>query len=161
MEHILNINNNLELISNPDTIQSSCRLGKSCIDLALVTKTIADNFYSISYLDYPEEFYTGHKPILITLQMNKPMGKPITQIMHRRLNSKDQQNARKYIEYKHRLCQHYKIEEKNNELEAKLKYDAPDNSTASEQTFQEIINIDNMLTNISLESEMHTAKRTG
>jgi hypothetical protein len=31
MLHLFNINNNLELISNPDAIQSSYRLGKSCI----------------------------------------------------------------------------------------------------------------------------------
>lgn len=135
MEHLLNINNNLELSSNPDAIQSSYRLGKSCTDHALATKTLADKVYSIIYLDYPEEYYTDHKPILVTLQLNKPMGKPITQIKHQQLHSKDQQNARKYIEHKHRLCQHYKIEEKINELEAKLKCDAPGNSTASEQTF--------------------------
>jgi hypothetical protein len=39
------------------------------------------------------------------------------------------------------------------ELQAKIKCYAPDDSTASEQTFQDINNIDNMLTNISLESE--------
>jgi hypothetical protein len=82
MVHLLNINNNLELISNPEAIQSSYKLEKSCKDHAFASKTLADKVYLVSYLEYPEEYYAEHKPILITLQLNKPMRIPKIQIKH-------------------------------------------------------------------------------
>jgi endonuclease/exonuclease/phosphatase (EEP) superfamily protein YafD len=42
MVHLLNINNNLELISDPEAIQSSYKLAKSCIDHAFASKILAD-----------------------------------------------------------------------------------------------------------------------
>jgi hypothetical protein len=84
----------MERNSNPEAIQSSYKLGRACIDHALAIETLAINVYSVNHLEYPEEKYTDCKLILITVQLNKPMRTPITQIKHQQLHSKYHQSAK-------------------------------------------------------------------
>ena len=75
LQNILQLMNNtcnLELVSDPEAISSTYRLGKNCIDHVLASSSIASNISSIEYLEYPDEYYINHTPIMITLQLNKP-----------------------------------------------------------------------------------------
>jgi hypothetical protein len=89
----MNIDYNLELVSNPKAILSANMLGKTCIDHVLDSSSIAAKISSIKYLEYPEECYTYHTSIMITLKLNKPTGIPPIWRRHHRLYSKDQQNT--------------------------------------------------------------------
>ena len=152
ISQLMNSNVNLEVVSDPEAITSTYRLGSSCIDHVLASSTIASNITSIEYLQYPNEYYTDHTPILITLKINSKIRIPSSRYKQRRLYSKDQQNARIYIEHKHRLYAHYKISQKLDEIENELKQTTTE-TLMSGRIYQKINNVDNMITNMSLESE--------
>ena len=66
----MNNNVNLEVVSDPEAIMSTYRLGSNYIDNVLASSTIASNINSIEYLKYPDKYYTDYTPILITIQIN-------------------------------------------------------------------------------------------
>ena len=89
----MNIDCNLELVSNLKAILSAYKLGKTCVDHILDSSLIAAKISSIKYLEYPEECYTYHTSIMIALKLNKPTEIPPIWRRHQRLYSKDQQNT--------------------------------------------------------------------
>jgi endonuclease/exonuclease/phosphatase family metal-dependent hydrolase len=58
---------NLELISNSDTIRTSYKMGKSCIDHALASNQLATKVISVEYRGYPDDYFTDHTPKLLIL----------------------------------------------------------------------------------------------
>ena len=76
ISQLMNSNVNLEVFSDPEAIASTYRLGSNCIDHVLASSTIASNITSIEYLQYPNECYTDHTPILITIKTNTRTSMP-------------------------------------------------------------------------------------
>jgi hypothetical protein len=76
--------------------QSTYLRGNKCFDHVVITTNILDCINEISYLDYPSEFHTDHKPILVSVnqQLVSKVVLPNPKTLARRSSINDRINSK-------------------------------------------------------------------
>jgi hypothetical protein len=135
--------------------QSTYLRGNQCIDHVMVTPNSFRIIQDITYLDFPKDYYTDHKPIIITInqQSISRTTLPNRNTLGRKLFSQDTKNSKRYLKLRYNLYQKYKIQEK---LIALANQTESFNSHAQEvkATIRTTLNkIDKCFTKIAIDAE--------
>ena len=143
---------------------STYKQGTRSLDHAYISPDLLPAMSEVTYMDYPIEFYTDHRPIRLKIDMtvlHQTMN-PIIRNPERRIYSKDHKNVRLYITTKAKLLKHNNIDSRIERLEHNLdeiENTDIDNTKQNSQRIDELNSIDNLLTKFSLQAESMIKKR--
>jgi hypothetical protein len=96
--------------------QSTYLRGNQCLDHVMVTPNSFRLIQDITFLDFPKEYYTDHKPIIITINQQSISRTilPNRNTLGRKLFSQDRKNSKRYLKLRYKLYQKYKNTRENN-----------------------------------------------
>jgi hypothetical protein len=130
----------MDIFDQSDTPETQ-RRGSQCIDHVYMTDIMLECVNSMEYLDFPEEYYTDHRPIKISLNL-RILGKVTIdppQQSTKKLQSNDIDKFKTYITQIFHLSRHYKIQEKLGKLSAEIK-NIEENNITRQDIFMTKIN---------------------
>jgi hypothetical protein len=151
-------------VCNEENTPTTYKQGTKCLDHTYVSPDILPAITELTYMDYPIEFYTDHRPIKLSIDMTNLQQSlnPIIRSPIRRIYSKDHKNVRLYITSKVKMLQHNNIESRIKRLEQDLDKSSGNiqqDTNKHNQQINELNSIDKILTRISLQAENMIKKR--
>ena len=141
---------------NTDTPRESYLRGQTCIDHMFVTYNLLHKLQDVQYLQYPSEYDTDHRPMLVTLNVVNKLTLSMYQssVPERKLFSNNWTKNRRYISCRARLHKHYKIDEKLTRIETLIKDEkSVVDKKLRHQIFSLVDKVDKQNTQLCLEAE--------
>jgi hypothetical protein len=139
----------------------SHRRGSQCIDHIYMSQEMMECVNTMEYLDYPKEYYTDHRPMKVSLDLNS-LGKVTIDVPRKQMKkiiSSDIINVKTYILQQHQLYCHYKMQKKIEALMQESELCVTVNHLLSDKIMQQANLLDKQLTQISLQTERSIKSR--